>query len=368
MTLAAHAQTTPAIRTFVCTEPDYENGVQTQYYRAYFGYHSTSATNIFIPNGPNNYFNPDPQGNYVGMPINFTPGYHEKEFFIRVPLNAGTNWIVANTQTAVSNSPALRCGNITYQGRLNDGAAAANGSYDLQFEFYGAAIGGAAQSGKIRLENVAVTNGVFTVQLDVGATFINKIFEPKFLEIGVRPGSMTGNDGFTILSPRQPLTQAPYAINAQTAANAQTLGGLPADSFLKINSSPDNLIQNSATAQNASINITGTLTSGCRSGFTAFAGGRLCVSAMQAAATFVNAVTVCKNMGARVGNSGDAMLTFTDSNFNYFGGVASGWLADHIGNDVWGTWNVSVPNPNFDGAPQTVSGAKSPALPFRCVY
>ena len=116
------------------------------------------------------------------------------------------------------------------------------------------------------------------------------------------------------------------------------------------------------------------LASGCRSGFSAFAGGRLCVSGMMGPAPLYGngaygngAIATCKNMGARVGNSNDVMLTFTNPNFNYFGGVQYGWLADHFADNAWGTWNVLSPpsNQDFDGPP---ANAAMNSLPYRCVY
>lgn len=61
-------------------------------------------------------------------------------------------------------------------------------------------------------------NGVFTVQLNFFSSFANNQ-NTRFLEIGVRPGAATGNDPFTILTPRQLITTVPFAVNAQTATN-----------------------------------------------------------------------------------------------------------------------------------------------------
>ena len=130
-------------------------------------------------------------------------------------------WIIEGAQVSTS-STTPRCATITYQGRLTDANAAANGQYDLQFKAFDALTGGTAQSGNVTVENAQVTNGIFTVQLNFGLAFTNN-YNARFLEIGVRPGSATGNDPFTLLTPRQPLTQVPFAINAQTATNV--LGG-----------------------------------------------------------------------------------------------------------------------------------------------
>ncbi|HEY8562773.1 MAG TPA: hypothetical protein VIL74_20515 [Pyrinomonadaceae bacterium] len=102
---------------------------------------------------------------------------------------------------------------FTYQGRLTDGAAAANGQYDLQFRLTdpaGVSVGGTTV---LVIEDAPVTNGIFTVELDFGAAAFDG--SERFLEIGVRPGASAA--AFTILSPRQRLTSAPYAVKSQNA-------------------------------------------------------------------------------------------------------------------------------------------------------
>ncbi len=59
-----------------------------------------------------------------------------------------------------------------------------------------------------RIDDVTVTSGSFSVQLDFGAdAFPNA---NRFLEIGVRPGADTG--AYTVLGPRQQITSSPFAI------------------------------------------------------------------------------------------------------------------------------------------------------------
>lgn len=65
----------------------------------------------------------------------------------------------------------------------------------------------------VNSEDVAVSDGLFTVELDFGAVFDGVAL---WLEIAVRPGASTG--GYTILSPRQPLTAAPYALGMRPGA------------------------------------------------------------------------------------------------------------------------------------------------------
>jgi hypothetical protein len=102
-----------------------------------------------------------------------------------------------------------------YQGRLTDGNAPATGVYDLYVLLYDAETGG-AQMGAVAVEDVTVTNGVFTVMLDFGPVAFTG--NRCWLHIGVRPGNST--DMFTSLSPRQEVTPTPYALFATTASTA----------------------------------------------------------------------------------------------------------------------------------------------------
>ncbi|GMV86524.1 MAG: hypothetical protein AMXMBFR80_23790 [Dehalococcoidia bacterium] len=104
---------------------------------------------------------------------------------------------------------------FTYQGRLTDGGSPANGVYDLRFILFDAETGGAQVGGIVAKEDVTVTNGLFSVELDFGAPAFQG--DARWLEIAVRPGSGSGTTGYTILSPRQPVSPAPYALYAKAA-------------------------------------------------------------------------------------------------------------------------------------------------------
>lgn len=95
---------------------------------------------------------------------------------------------------------------FTYQGRLTDGGAPANGTCDFEFKLYDDPTGGAQIGPTLTKDEVTVSDGLFTVMLDFGAIFDGTAL---YLEIAVRPGSDTG--AYTTLTPRQPLTTAPYA-------------------------------------------------------------------------------------------------------------------------------------------------------------
>jgi hypothetical protein len=141
---------------------------------------------------------------------------------------------------------------FTYQGRLTDGGTPANGNYDLQFALFDNVSGGAQVVTPLTLNTVAVSNGVFTVSLDFGASAFTGA--SRFLEISARPA---GSGSFTPLTPRQPITSTPYAVRSLNAATADSVpaSGVPAGS--------GNYIQNSASAQASSnFNISGNGTAG----------------------------------------------------------------------------------------------------------
>lgn len=123
--------------------------------------------------------------------------------------------LTASLATIASAQPTTT--SFTYQGKLTDGGAAANGTYDLEFKLFNALSGGAQVDSTIVRDDVLVTAGVFTVTLDIGSAGF--IFNPQlFLQIGVRPGAST--EAFTPLSPRQPITSSPYAIKSAHADSA----------------------------------------------------------------------------------------------------------------------------------------------------
>ena len=165
---------------------------------------------------------------------------------------------------------------VTYQGRLTDGGAAANGNYDLQFAVFDSLSGGTRIGSTQTLNTVTVSNGVFTVSLDFGASSFPGA--NRFLEISARP---SGAGSFTLLTPRQQVTSTPYAVRsanasladtattATTATNATQLGGIAASQYAQTSDSrltdarppttgSANYIQNSSNQQSSTnFNISG---------------------------------------------------------------------------------------------------------------
>jgi hypothetical protein len=100
-----------------------------------------------------------------------------------------------------------------YQGRLLDDNNPTDGPYDFEFKLYDSPVSGNQLAGTIDINDLDVIDGYFTVQLDFNDP---NVFngDACWLDIGVRPGD---GSSFTMLSPRQQLTPAPYAIYAENA-------------------------------------------------------------------------------------------------------------------------------------------------------
>jgi Chaperone of endosialidase len=116
-----------------------------------------------------------------------------------------------NAQTSkVPTAPATE---FTYQGKLNNGTVAANGTYDFKFDIYDAETGGGIVQ-TITVTGVTVANGIFTVKLGVNPVTFGG--DERFLEIwATNTGTFTSP-----MTPRQKVTSSPYAVRAKDADNA----------------------------------------------------------------------------------------------------------------------------------------------------
>ena len=154
---------------------------------------------------------------------------------------AVTLLLVLGCYTIQAQTPAF-----TYQGRLTDGAIATNGNYDLQFMLFDSLAAGTQIGSTQTVSNVAVSAGIFNVQLDFGANAFPGA--NRWLQIAAR---VNGTPTFTTLAPRQPITSTPYAIRSLNASSADTVtvNGVPSGS--------GNYIQNTASLQAGSFNING---------------------------------------------------------------------------------------------------------------
>jgi hypothetical protein len=113
--------------------------------------------------------------------------------------------------TAVSAWGAMPLGTaFTYQGRIERNGSPVSDACDFQFSLWEDA-GGVTQVGATQtITGLTVANGIFTAELNGGGEFGSSALngDQRWLQIAVRcPPDVS----FTTLSPRQPVTPAPYA-------------------------------------------------------------------------------------------------------------------------------------------------------------
>lgn len=118
--------------------------------------------------------------------------------------------VSASTALAAPLAPAF-----TYQGEIQRAGSPYSGTADVRFTLFDDAVAGAQVGATQTVNNVSVSNGVFTVNLDFGGAAW-ATGEARYMRIEVRTPSGAG--AFTALSPRQPVTATPYAINALSGA------------------------------------------------------------------------------------------------------------------------------------------------------
>jgi len=101
---------------------------------------------------------------------------------------------------------------FTYQGELKDiNGNVHDGEFDFNFKIYSDIDGNNQLGNAYNVQNVLVSQGIFTTQLDFGDTYF--IGDKVWLEINIRDGNSNG--GYTQLLPLQQITSIPYATQAQ---------------------------------------------------------------------------------------------------------------------------------------------------------
>lgn len=115
---------------------------------------------------------------------------------------------------------------FTFQGQLQEGSAASTAtSCDLQFRLFDAGTGGVQIGATQTLSAVALSQGVFAVELNGGGEFGTAAFDgsDRWLDIAVRCPAGTGSWSAPF-APRQKLTSAPNALWARAAGDLACVG------------------------------------------------------------------------------------------------------------------------------------------------
>ncbi|HEX2837409.1 MAG TPA: hypothetical protein VHN77_04700 [Phycisphaerales bacterium] len=130
---------------------------------------------------------------------------------------------------------------FTFQGVVTEGGTPANATYDMKFRLYDASSAGSQVGPALCTDNLTVTGGTFSVQLDFGSTAFAG--SKRFIEMSIRPDTgldCSSSAGFTTLDPRQEVTATPYAQHAlgaatasvaTTALSASSFGGQPSSFY-----------------------------------------------------------------------------------------------------------------------------------------
>jgi hypothetical protein len=153
---------------------------------------------------------------------------HRKSFLILaiaiLMLAFGVSAIARAQDAAPVGAEAPAGTSFTYQGQLKDASGPVTASCNFQLSLWDALTSGTQVGSTLTRTGVAVSEGLFTVTLDFGANAFNG--SGRWLEIAV---SCPADGGvYNTLTPRQPLTPAPYALYS---AKADTLDGQHAAAF-----------------------------------------------------------------------------------------------------------------------------------------
>ncbi len=165
-------------------------------------------------------------------------GNRSVRFVVKLLAGAG---VAAMGGAAFAQTPVTSA--FTYQAQLKSAGVPVDGTADLQFRLFDAVTLGNQVGTTQTVLNADVVDGLFTTQLNFGAGALNG--QARWLEIGVR--SPAGAGGYTTLSPRQPLTIAPYAQYAVTAENGGVLtvdNGLPGVMWTRSPNNTDIFVNN----------------------------------------------------------------------------------------------------------------------------
>jgi hypothetical protein len=129
-------------------------------------------------------------------------------------------------------------GGFTYQGYIERDGAPVSGACDLQFALYDDPSAGLQVGVTQTVLDAAVSGGRFTVVLNQGGEFGPNAFdgEARWLSVSVR--CPAGGGQYGLLSPRQPLNAAPYALGLRPGA---VIGGeVSGDGALNLANSASN--------------------------------------------------------------------------------------------------------------------------------
>ncbi|MGQ0722289.1 MAG: hypothetical protein ACT4PE_12075 [Candidatus Eiseniibacteriota bacterium] len=132
---------------------------------------------------------------------------------MKAPMMAGFSTLLGMLAADPAASAPLGTA-FTYQGRLDQNGAPLDGTAHLRFRLWDAASGGAQVGVSQLVPSVLLADGLFTVALNGAGEFGPNAWngDARWLEVEVCTDPACGSSA--VLSPRQPVTAAPYARHA----------------------------------------------------------------------------------------------------------------------------------------------------------
>jgi len=122
--------------------------------------------------------------------------------------------VVPTSAFPYNGSPPPVESTVNYQGQLSDSEGShVSGTYDMEFQFWDSFSGGSQVGSTITKNSVEVTNGLFSVKLDVDQSDFNG--QGLWLQMRVRPQSGSWDPW---MDPRQEILPVPYALSLKPEA------------------------------------------------------------------------------------------------------------------------------------------------------
>lgn len=142
----------------------------------------------------------------------------------------------ASGQSGTITPQALAGTGFTYQGQLKNANGLVNGVCDFQFSLWDDGSAGTQLGAAQSIAGVNVSGGLFTVQLNTEGQFGPSAFtgQGRWVQVDVKCAS---DPAFVALSPRQPITPAPYALampglrTEQNPTSPNIIGGAEGNSI-----------------------------------------------------------------------------------------------------------------------------------------